>query len=152
MSTTGDNPTRHFQFSLARLLVAVVIAACFLGLWFADPPGTAILITICLSFVIPPCAVTAAFCSRGYTRSFFIGMGVLQFFQIAFNLFLFWIVVVELEIDDSEAIWEFMQESRDDMAWPDLHRYQLFIFVLSSISGLLSIGVHWLLRNQASSD
>lgn len=151
MPTSDEMPKRHLQFSLAWLLVAIVIAACFLGLWVADPPGIAIVITMCLSFVLPPCAITAAFCSRGYTRSFFIGMGVLQFFQLTFNFFVFWIFAINLDYG-FETFWEFMLLARNELDLPEMHRFLLVLFFFSLVSGLLSIGVHWLLRNQVPSN
>ncbi len=147
MTTSPNKPKHGWQFGLAAFLFIIAIVASGIGLWVVESQGIATLIAIFMAIVLPSCSVTAAMYTHGYTRTFFVGMGLVQ---VCF-LFSTMILMIHFMPVDSESLLEY-DDLIGDVLW-DLpttakwHRRTLIVFLLSGVSGLLSVGLQCLIQN-----
>jgi hypothetical protein len=124
------------RFSLRALMMLVLLAALVCGAFFALPGIWSVMVLGALVTVAPGALVSGVCFGRGYARAFAIGCLAVAWAPSLYHLY----IVVMLAAQGSD----FMDIADNWEEATALKIAYAVLFTLITLSGLLSVGVRWL--------
>jgi hypothetical protein len=125
------------RFSLRALMMLTLLAAVVCGAFFALPGIWSVMVLGAVVTVLPGALISGVCFGRGYARAFSIGCLAVAWAPALYHLYI--VVMLAAEGSDFVDIAENMEEARA------LKIAYAVVFSLISLSGLLSVGVRWLI-------
>ena len=125
------------RFSLRALMMLTLLAAVVCGAFFALPGIWSVMVLGAVVTVLPGALVSGICFGRGYARAFAMGCLAVAWAPALYHLYM--VVVLAAEGSDFMDIADGMEEATS------LKIAYAVLFSLISLSGLLSVGVRWLI-------